>query len=194
MYLILDKQLNKCLILMLTLDMNSGGKIIQALSKETLNRLAENQVGTCNPNTCSQNPMWLHRTRHIFTQLASHCLDVTDRQNWANTFTLAQHLQLLPPKHQGIGKNYLSAGNAAGVALGSLQENTRSAKDYFLLTLFFSKKEVSFLHPKMLLLLSDYRIHRREKDSCKTVESGGYLERTRHIRTFISEINQPSNY
>lgn len=35
---------------------------------------------------------------------------------------------------------------------------------------------------------------RREKDSCKTVESRGYLERTRHIRTFISEINQPSNY
>lgn len=98
------------------------------------------------------------------------------------------------PKHQGIGKNYLLAGNTAGVALGSLQENTWSAKDYFLLTLFFSKKEASFLHPKMLLLLSDYRIHRREKDSCKTVESGGYLERTRHIRTFISEINQPSNY
>lgn len=42
-------------------------------------------------------------------------------------------------------------------------------------------------------MLPDYKTDRRE-DLCKRVESRCYLERTRHIRTFISEINQPSNY
>lgn len=125
-------------------------KLSRPLSKETLNRgLAENQVGSSNPNICSLSPLWLQSAHGIFTQLASHSSHQTawaQQTGKTEKMSSSQHstFSLCSPsigKREEFFSRMEHRWGSTGDLAGKLSLFT--AKHCFLLDRFFLRKRLA---------------------------------------------------